>query len=271
MNFISIRSHYHKKEAISKILAHNERTMNVDDLLIYKIEKYNKSNPQNQVKSYIPFENHSSNNYAKKSFDFNYKKMEEINKKKKVYTKKNANSLIEQVVSLSNEQAQKILSQPNGRQKLIEKFDELHHQIADKYGLKAINYDLHLDEGHINDKGEVILNVHAHLTYLNYDFSQEKSLWRTYTKKDFEQMQDLAGEIFSDLGFKRGISKSKTKKEHLSTEDYIYSKQQQDLQKILDTEIQISKLESEISEIQKELKAGAENKNQLKEDIKKLR
>ena len=118
--------------------------------------------------------------------------------------------------------------------RLIEEYME---KIKETYGFEPCGFSLHFDEGHKPNKNGNIqngINVHAHLSFVNYDFKQNKARFRDIQKKyvskrkvpnmAFVAMQDLAGQVFEPLGFKRGISKEITGKKHLDKEAFITEK-----------------------------------------------
>ena len=118
---------------------------------------------------------------------------------------------------------------------LIEKYME---EIKDAYGFEPVGFSLHFDEGHKPNKKtgktEEGLNIHAHLSFVNYDFKLNKARFRDIQQKyvskrkvpnmAFVAMQDLAGQVFEPLGFKRGISKQITGLEHKEKEDFVEEK-----------------------------------------------
>jgi hypothetical protein len=115
---------------------------------------------------------------------------------------------------------------------LIEKYME---EIKEAYGFEPCGFSLHFDEGHKPDKdGKQSLNIHAHLSFVNYDFKQNKARFREIQQKyvskrkvpnmAFVAMQDLAGQVFEPLGFKRGISKQVTGLDHKDKEAFVQGK-----------------------------------------------
>jgi hypothetical protein len=179
----------------------------------------------------------------------NYKnataKIEEIKGKK---IQKNANHYLEGVLAFSfekyNENPKKFRKEVP---ELIERYMNL---IAEKYHFEAIGYSLHFDEGYINEETqEKELNIHAHISFINYDFKTNKARFREIQKKynskrkypneHFMKMQDLAGECFKCLGFKRGIEKQQTHKKHKDKVEFVE-------QKLKEKEEEIDILENKI-------------------------
>ena len=316
MSYISVRNSYKKSSKLLAIISHNNREYKIDYLVHNQIKDFNiikqkqinlileniKNDNLTEEKTEALFleieklesqklkfedfpqhqklENHTHND-LKTQFNKYYEEMKIINKKNKGHTKKEGNHLIEQVISLSNEEAEKLLKLPNGRELIIKRFNQLHEEMGQKLGIKPLNYTLHLDEGHINENNEFKLNVHAHLTYLNFNFEKEKALWCDLKKSDFSESQDLAGNIFKDIGFIRGIKKDVSNSEHLQRDEFIKSKQNSTLLKITENEIKINELAEEIQLYKNEkLKITADinltsqekkvEHKKLQEEIKKL-
>lgn len=102
-----------------------------------------------------------------------------------------------------------------------------------KFGYEPIGFEMHLDEGHEkqieakknNPEQKLVRNIHAHVCFFNFDFETKTAPHRKMKKKHWSQCQDLAAECFEDLGFQRGISKDKTKKQHLDKDAFIAEKQ----------------------------------------------
>lgn len=167
---------------------------------------------------------------------------------------KNANHYLEGVLAFSfekyNEDPEKF------RREAPELIEKYMNEIAEKYHFEPLGYSLHFDEGSTcEETGEEKINIHAHISFINFDFKTNKSRFREiqqkynskrkYPNEHFMIMQDLAGECFKTLGFKRGMEKQQTKKKHLDKVEYVESK-------LKDKEEKIEKLENKIKSINKE-------------------
>lgn len=173
-------------------------------------------------------------------------------KNKKI--QKNANHYLEGVLAFGREDYEK---DPEGfREKAPALIEKYMNDIADKYGFEPLGYSLHFDEGHTNEEtGKQELNVHAHISFVNYDFEQNKSRFREIQKKyvsnrkypneHFVKMQDMAFDCFKELGFKRGVSKQISKDKHLEKVDYVEKKLNEAIEKIDKLENKSSKLEKQ--------------------------
>lgn len=98
------------------------------------------------------------------------------------------------------------------------------------------------------------MNIHAHITFFNYDFEKEKSVLRTLQKQDFKEMQDIAANSFQKAGlnFIRGEGKEITNKKHLERNEFILSQQQQQIENY---DLILKSLIPKVNEEKKDLKA----------------
>ncbi|WP_100657941.1 hypothetical protein [Alteromonas flava] len=209
------------------------------------------------------------------------KKIESIKGKK---IQKNANHYLEGVLAFSFE---KYIEDPenfrNKAPKLIEKYM---NEIAQKYHFEPLGYSLHFDEGSTCEKtGEKKLNVHAHLSFINFDFKTNKARFREiqqkfnskrkYPNEHFMKMQDLAGDCFRSIGFTRGVEKQKSKKKHLEKIEFVEKKLQEKEEKIQDLEIKIKSInkrgrekQQKIRDLEVEKELLEEYSESLKEEVK---
>lgn len=142
----------------------------------------------------------------------------------------NSNTFVDSVVAFSRDQMNELMEKHPGdwQEKIDCCFAELGNKIRDKYGFEPVGYNMHMDEGHEDpETGEIKNNYHAHMTMFNYDFVTGKAPLRSMKKKDWGNLQDLAGEAFESLGFKRGNPQGKKKKRHLEKDEYIHEKQKE--------------------------------------------
>jgi len=284
-NHISVNAKYSKASNASNIANHNDRTYDVDYLLDEKdieypnFEQISTSTNSENVGGAIALDEDSSlggiGTYASNlqklkstksssSSSANVSANQFINKfnslqeqktnilRKKYNYKPNAkeNTVVEMVVGLSEEMAQHYLDDRR-YDDINNAYVALSQAIKDKYGFEPIAVQTHFDEGF---KGKN--NYHSHLTFFNFDFEKEKTVLKFMKKKDWENIQDLAQNVFQNHGldFKRGISKDETKKKHLKRNDFIIEKQ-----------------ELVIATYEKELKNLYTEQGKVKNDIKEER
>ena len=101
--------------------------------------------------------------------------------------------------------------------KLVKKLEE-------KTGYKAAQIAIHRDEGHTNDDGDFIQNIHAHILFYARDPKTGLSLsTKHYGQTEFfEEIQDL---VADELGMERGRSARETGAKHENMHSYKARKQ----------------------------------------------
>lgn len=252
-NYISVNAKYYKMGEIDRISNHNFRQSKIDYLLPKEQIKFENKN--------IVFDENfqaTKQDLSLENLDFamrgQFTKLLELKKnilkKNNAKHRKNENQLIEMVVALSEEQAKFYLE--NGVD-LMAGFENFAKNIEAKHGLKPFAISLHLDEGNTKDNVTKV-NVHAHLTFFNYNFKKEKSVLRTLQKQDFKEMQDIAANSFQNAGlnFIRGESKELSGKKHLERNDLILANQKQQLESY---DLILKSLIPNVNEEKKDLKA----------------
>jgi len=288
-SYISSRTSYGKITKLDDIEAHNQRLMEVKTLLIDKINAHNdnlqdKDKYFREITDYEIMQNLSysfgSNETQNLTQSFNefYQEMEAIYKKKKQHLYRDrGNHIIEQVVSLSHSKAKEILGYEDGDRLLLEYFKEMAIAVQKEYGLEPIHIDMHLDEGYIknikNSMGvvegsEVVENIHAHIVFLNYNFSKQKTVLRSLQKQDFRDMQDLSADIFQDLGFVRGEDKRNSNKTHLKTTAYVEEQQNLENEKYVANQINFNIEDMEYN--LEDLKDIQISKKEVSEELSRL-
>jgi len=288
-SYISSRTSYGKIQKLDDIEAHNQRLMEVKTLLIDKINAHNdnlqdKDKYFREITDYEIMQNLSysfgSNETQNLTQSFNefYQEMEAIYKKKKQHLYKDrGNHIIEQVVSLSHSKAKEILGYEDGDRLLLEYFKEMAIAVQKEYGFEPIHIDMHLDEGYIknikNSMGvvegsEVVENIHAHIVFLNYNFSKQKTVLRSLQKQDFRDMQDLSADIFQDLGFVRGEDKRNSNKTHLKTTAYVEEQQNLENEKYVANQVNFNIEDMEYN--LEDLKDIQISKKEVSEELSRL-
>jgi len=154
--------------------------------------------------------------------------------------------------SFNDEQVHDLLTKKLS--KYLQKFGE--NEEKNGHGMRFLGGTLHFDEGHYDKNGQWKRNIHAHLLFFNYDFknkisplkhlsissriyqpgvpeNEQISFYQTpELNPNFVAIQDRAAEIFKPFGFRRGISKLITGKEHLSKEKFVQEKLKEEAKKI---------------------------------------
>lgn len=81
---------------------------------------------------------------------------------------------------------------------------KLSDELEKNYGIKTFQWHIHNDEGHVNDKGQLKYNYHAHLVF---DWTDEKGKSLKLDKNDLSNIQTLTAEV---MQMERGEFKSKS-------------------------------------------------------------
>ena len=198
-------------------------------------------------------------------------RIEEIKGKK---IQKNANHYLEGVLSFSFDKFAE--NKDEFRAKAPKLIEEYGKKIAAEYGFEYLGFSLHFDECKTDpDTGKPIidektglpeLNVHAHVSFVNFDFNTNKSRFREYQQKfiskrkipnlHFVKMQDMANDVFEkSLGFVRGVSKSITKKPHLEKHEFMQKKIDDSEKKLSDLNTKYNDLNDKYKKKQKKIES----------------
>ncbi len=244
-NYICVNAKYYKSTRASKIEAHNKRLSSIDYLL--KKSDYKNITDTNLIEKF--------NEY--------YNKQKSIQAKRKCYTRKNGNSIIEMVVALSEHQALHYLNQANGEKLIFKGLQQFQRDLEKTYGFKGLQISLHTDEGYVDVENKTKYNIHAHLTFLNFDFENEKTVLGYLKIKDWQDMQDLAAKSFQSVGldFIRGKKKEVATKDHLERNEYILKKQH----------LQLKELNTQLDSITSEITLKNTKLETLKQGVKDLK
>lgn len=89
----------------------------------------------------------------------------------------------------------------------IEDVNRVGEHIAKKFNIHYTRGALHRDEGHIDEKGKVQYNIHAHINFMTY--KDGKQNWRLEFI-DKEALRELQTEVAELLGMERGELNSKS-------------------------------------------------------------
>ncbi|MBA6250986.1 hypothetical protein [Colwellia sp. MB3u-55] len=156
--------------------------------------------------------------------------------------RKDMNSLFEHVVIFSEERVlelEKTLGRDKATKAIVTCLKNYSKQYAEKYGFTSLGFSYHgFDEGHYDDDGKFVRNVHAHIMFFNYDFKNKKSNLKFLMNKgkdpktgktnelneNFVAIQDLAYESFKVLKFNRGKSKLLTLAKYLPKHQFLKNK-----------------------------------------------
>lgn len=107
----------------------------------------------------------------------------------------------------------------------MQELENLAKHFESKYGFQCYQIAIHRDEGHI-DKGEKIINHHAHLEFITLDKETGKNNYRRelITPKILRQIQSEVAEI---LQMERGQDKRITKRERIEPRKWAQMKEKE--------------------------------------------
>lgn len=144
-NRIAVRSEYFRKSQAKGLIAHIKRDFTNDKNVIDKsLTKRNFGNPDEYIQS---------------RYDLAMKQMPEAAK----------NTLIDSVLVLPLEQLNEVKKNHpiDWKKKLHDRIMSMMKEMSDEMGFEYLGYKMHLDEGHFDERGEVVLNPHAHMLFAN--------------------------------------------------------------------------------------------------------
>lgn len=135
------------------------------------------------------------------------------------------NTFLDGVLAFSQEQMLELKQDPDWKEKMSALVEQYMLDVQAKTGFMPVGWAFHLDEGKYDENGQIELNHHAHLLFMNHDAKTGKAPLREFQKRKsdsiWSELQSLAGERFYELGFVRGISKELTKKRHKDKDEYV--------------------------------------------------
>lgn len=156
--------------------------------------------------------------------------------------------------------------------------EKLAAHLQEKYGFQCYQIAIHRDEGHINEKGENVLNHHAHLEFITLDKETGKNNYRRelITPQVLRNIQDEVAEI---LQMQRGVDKRLSGAKRIEPRAYAKMKESEkkELQSIKHKHTQeISEIKSLAQKfvkerIEQERKAWIKEQGHTKEEYAKLR
>ncbi|MCC3022675.1 mobilization protein [Campylobacter jejuni] len=108
--------------------------------------------------------------------------------------------------------------------------ENLSKHFQEKYGFQCYQIAIHRDEGHLNEKGEKVINHHAHMEFITLDKQTGKNNFRRekITPKALRQMQSEVAEI---LKMERGVDKRKSGVKRIEPRAYAVLKEKEKKEK----------------------------------------
>lgn len=248
--FVSVRSRFYQSdEAAKSIFKHVSREISA---------YYDCRNTASVVPEFI--QNNRSYTFKHLS-ECEQEHQEAIGKKPRSDFRK----VYEHVVAFSEDrfiELERQFGEEAAKEMLLEHLKLYALEIQNEFGFEPLRVDLHLDEGFVNERtGQFHRNVHCHIHFYNYDFVKKFSPLKGIMKKvkcpetgklesnpATAKFQDIAAATFKKLGFTRGLKKDKTKKSHLSRDQYIAQQQKEKEQEIAKIDISLKERKAEIED-----------------------
>lgn len=108
----------------------------------------------------------------------------------------------------------------------MEDLEKLTEHFFKKYGFQCYQIAIHRDEGHINERGEKIINHHAHLEFITLDRETGKT---NFKLRDFpkSKMREIQSEVAEILQMERGQDKRLTGAKRIEPRTYAKMKEQE--------------------------------------------
>ena len=212
-NFVAINFEYYKKNQASGEISHVMRSFAKNKNAIPHLSSENFGSDFDLLKRY------------NESLEF-----AEINTKQKTGKKSQVqNTLLDGVLVFSPEKMEIIKKNPNWKEEFSKEIEKYMLDIQQRTGFMPVGWKFHLDEGYNNSEDGTNINHHAHLLFLNHNVDNGTSPLRNFKRGDsvWSELQDLAGKRFENLGFRRGVSKEQTHRNHLSKNEYIAKLQEE--------------------------------------------
>lgn len=246
-------------EEIDYLLDKNDRLGNDSETYLHLNSVVSCGTYAENLRNHLVQKTETSKQSIKANFDYleqeRLKQLKEDNRND--YQKKH---LVELVINLSEEKAKEYLSDNVDIKKGFRQYAQ---NLEKVYGLKSLNLSFHFDEGYIDKDKKLHHNIHVHIIAFNHSFVTKKAILSNFEKKDFRNLQTLAQNSFQEVGldFKRGVSKLKSKKEHLDRNDYILQKQA----------LELKGMHIELAQKNKEIKEIYQLINKQKQDLIEIR
>ena len=108
----------------------------------------------------------------------------------------------------------------------MQDLENLAQHLQDKYGLQCYQLAIHRDEGHINEKGEKVINHHAHIELITLDRETGVNNFKR-SMITRQVLRDMQSEVAEILGMQRGIDKRTSKVKRIEPRIYAKMKEQE--------------------------------------------
>jgi len=140
----------------------------------------------------------------------------------------------------------------------MQDLEKLAEHFEKKYGFQCYQIAIHRDEGHENEQGEIVPNLHAHLEFITLDRETGK---QNFKMRDFpkEVMREIQTETAEILQMQRGQDKRLSGAKRVKPREYARQKEAE--------KEQTAPLKKKVKELETELESEKLSKKQIKEAI----
>ena len=130
----------------------------------------------------------------------------------------------------------------------MQDLENLAQHLQDKYGFQCYQIAIHKDEGHKDEDGNEVLNLHAHLEFITLD---KDTGINKFNRRDikYQTLRDIQTETAQILGMRRGIDKRLSGAERIKTRLWAKMKESEKGERKKLLENVKSKHEHELSEV----------------------
>lgn len=126
----------------------------------------------------------------------------------------------------------------------MQDLENLAQHLQDKYGFQCYQIAIHKDEGHKDEDGNEVLNLHAHLEFITLD---KDTGINKFNRRDikYQTLRDIQTETAQILGMRRGIDKRLSGAKRVKTRVWAKMKESEKGERKA-TQAKIKELESDV-------------------------
>ena len=147
----------------------------------------------------------------------------------------------------------------------MQDLENLAQHLQDKYGFQCYQIAIHKDEGHKDEDGNEVLNLHAHLEFITLD---KDTGINKFNRRDikYQTLRDIQTETAQILGMRRGIDKRLSGAERIKTRLWAKMKESEKGERKA-TQAKIKELQSENFVFEVSMKGLQEQTSIVKEEL----
>ena len=147
----------------------------------------------------------------------------------------------------------------------MQDLENLAQHLQDKYGFQCYQIAIHKDEGHKDEDGNEVLNLHAHLEFITLD---KDTGINKFNRRDikYQTLRDIQTETAQILGMRRGIDKRLSGAKRIKTRVWAKMKESEKGERKA-TQAKIKELQSENFVFEVSMKGLQEQTSIVKEEL----